>query len=196
MSPPSAVGYANGIAQSIVSLARCVGPVIGGYVSLRSLLFLSRTVLTSSGLWVNAALVCERARPSIRVLPRVRHLRGSLCLDSCPELPHSVNVGQRPPVLCTRPLGLEHFSRFEFRTTNLLCLLSIRFLLISSRNGLSAVAAPLRIHLRMSVNHLSPTSCLSIALSPPNGLVCILPLIVCGLGDARREEVYTRDEPV
>ncbi|RXW15886.1 hypothetical protein EST38_g9972 [Candolleomyces aberdarensis] len=33
VTPPSAVGYANGIAQSIVSLARCVGPVIGGYVS-------------------------------------------------------------------------------------------------------------------------------------------------------------------
>ncbi|KAF8644931.1 hypothetical protein AX16_008213 [Volvariella volvacea WC 439] len=32
MTPPAAVGYANGIAQSIVSLARCVGPVIGGYL--------------------------------------------------------------------------------------------------------------------------------------------------------------------
>ncbi|KAF9530140.1 hypothetical protein CPB83DRAFT_851026 [Crepidotus variabilis] len=32
MTPPQAVGYANGIAQSIVSLARCVGPVIGGYL--------------------------------------------------------------------------------------------------------------------------------------------------------------------
>ncbi|KAF8965060.1 hypothetical protein BDZ97DRAFT_1757483 [Flammula alnicola] len=32
MTPPDAVGYANGIAQSIVSLARCVGPVIGGYL--------------------------------------------------------------------------------------------------------------------------------------------------------------------
>ncbi|PFH50637.1 hypothetical protein AMATHDRAFT_60780 [Amanita thiersii Skay4041] len=32
MTPPSAVGYANGIAQSIVSLARCLGPVIGGYL--------------------------------------------------------------------------------------------------------------------------------------------------------------------
>ncbi|KAF7426094.1 hypothetical protein PC9H_008460 [Pleurotus ostreatus] len=30
MTPPSAVGYANGIAQSIVSLARCFGPVLGG----------------------------------------------------------------------------------------------------------------------------------------------------------------------
>lgn len=35
MTPPNAVGYANGIAQSIVSLARCVGPVIGGYVRPR-----------------------------------------------------------------------------------------------------------------------------------------------------------------
>ncbi|TFK67854.1 major facilitator superfamily MFS-1 [Pluteus cervinus] len=32
MTPPAAVGYANGIAQSIVSLARCVGPVMGGYL--------------------------------------------------------------------------------------------------------------------------------------------------------------------
>ncbi|KAG6841094.1 hypothetical protein C0991_001901 [Blastosporella zonata] len=32
MTPPNAVGYANGIAQSIVSLARCIGPVIGGYL--------------------------------------------------------------------------------------------------------------------------------------------------------------------
>lgn len=32
MSPPEAVGYANGVAQSIVSLARCFGPVLGGYL--------------------------------------------------------------------------------------------------------------------------------------------------------------------
>ncbi|KAK2461247.1 hypothetical protein APHAL10511_006774 [Amanita phalloides] len=32
MTPPDAVGYANGIAQSIVSLARCVGPALGGYI--------------------------------------------------------------------------------------------------------------------------------------------------------------------
>ncbi|TFK19579.1 major facilitator superfamily MFS-1 [Coprinopsis marcescibilis] len=32
MTPPAAVGYANGVAQSIVSLARCIGPVIGGYL--------------------------------------------------------------------------------------------------------------------------------------------------------------------
>ncbi|KAF8636948.1 hypothetical protein AX17_003199 [Amanita inopinata Kibby_2008] len=32
MTPPTAVGYANGIAQSIVSLARCLGPVMGGYL--------------------------------------------------------------------------------------------------------------------------------------------------------------------
>lgn len=33
MTPPNAVGYANGVAQSIVSLARCLGPSLGGYVS-------------------------------------------------------------------------------------------------------------------------------------------------------------------
>jgi len=32
MTPPNAVGIANGIAQSIVSLARCFGPVLGGYL--------------------------------------------------------------------------------------------------------------------------------------------------------------------
>jgi hypothetical protein len=32
MTPPHAVGYANGIAQSIVSLARCAGPALGGYL--------------------------------------------------------------------------------------------------------------------------------------------------------------------
>jgi len=33
VTPPSTVGYANGIAQSMASLARCIGPVVGGYVS-------------------------------------------------------------------------------------------------------------------------------------------------------------------
>jgi len=32
MTPPSAVGFANGAAQSIVSLARCFGPILGGYL--------------------------------------------------------------------------------------------------------------------------------------------------------------------
>ncbi|KIY70697.1 major facilitator superfamily MFS-1 [Cylindrobasidium torrendii FP15055 ss-10] len=32
MTPPHAVGIANGIAQSIVSLARCLGPVFGGWL--------------------------------------------------------------------------------------------------------------------------------------------------------------------
>jgi len=32
MTPPNAVGYANGIAQSMASLARCIGPVVGGYM--------------------------------------------------------------------------------------------------------------------------------------------------------------------
>jgi len=32
MSPPPIVGFANGVAQSIVSLARGFGPLLGGYV--------------------------------------------------------------------------------------------------------------------------------------------------------------------
>lgn len=32
VTPPHLVGYANGIAQSIVSLARFFGPIIGGLV--------------------------------------------------------------------------------------------------------------------------------------------------------------------
>lgn len=32
MSPPPIVGLANGLAQSIVSLARFMGPIMGGYV--------------------------------------------------------------------------------------------------------------------------------------------------------------------
>ena len=34
VSPPHLLGYANGIAQSIVSFARFVGPILGGYVSI------------------------------------------------------------------------------------------------------------------------------------------------------------------
>ncbi|KAJ4464939.1 hypothetical protein J3R30DRAFT_3317651 [Lentinula aciculospora] len=32
MTPPEAIGYANGLAQTIVSLARCLGPVFGGWM--------------------------------------------------------------------------------------------------------------------------------------------------------------------
>ncbi|EIW78548.1 hypothetical protein CONPUDRAFT_138776 [Coniophora puteana RWD-64-598 SS2] len=32
MTPPHVVGFANGVAQSIVSLARCFGPIVGGYL--------------------------------------------------------------------------------------------------------------------------------------------------------------------
>ncbi|KAH0835856.1 hypothetical protein J3R83DRAFT_9725 [Lanmaoa asiatica] len=32
LTPPAAVGFANGAAQSIVSLARCFGPILGGYL--------------------------------------------------------------------------------------------------------------------------------------------------------------------
>ena len=56
VTPPSAVGYANGIAQSMASLARCIGPVVGGYVSWSGFFFsdfalLKQTVLVRCGLW-------------------------------------------------------------------------------------------------------------------------------------------------
>ena len=37
VTPPPIVGFANGVAQSIVSLARGLGPLLGGYVSSFSL---------------------------------------------------------------------------------------------------------------------------------------------------------------
>jgi hypothetical protein len=37
VTPPPIIGLANGVAQSIVSLARGFGPLLGGYVSARSL---------------------------------------------------------------------------------------------------------------------------------------------------------------
>jgi hypothetical protein len=33
VTPPPIIGLANGVAQSIVSLARGFGPLLGGYVS-------------------------------------------------------------------------------------------------------------------------------------------------------------------
>jgi len=36
VTPPPIVGLANGVAQSIVSLARGFGPLLGGYVSAPS----------------------------------------------------------------------------------------------------------------------------------------------------------------
>jgi hypothetical protein len=69
VTPPNAVGYANGIAQSIVSLARCVGPVIGGYVRFSSFFFcIPYTEI------VFLALGRECPRWTIRVLLRLRCL--------------------------------------------------------------------------------------------------------------------------
>lgn len=42
VSPPHVVGYANGIAQSIVSLSRFLGPIIGGTVSCSTPFWRSR----------------------------------------------------------------------------------------------------------------------------------------------------------
>ena len=80
VTPPAAVGYANGVAQSIVSLARCVGPVIGGYVSLQP--FLSS--LGSHSILL-VALVHKCGRPPFWVLHGLLGLLGGLRLDCFPE---------------------------------------------------------------------------------------------------------------
>ena len=53
VSPPHVVGLANGLAQCIVSLARFVGPVLGGYVGFSivySKIYLADTAIVSFGL--------------------------------------------------------------------------------------------------------------------------------------------------
>ncbi|KAL0059946.1 hypothetical protein AAF712_013295 [Marasmius tenuissimus] len=58
MTPPESVGYANGIAQSIASLARCVGPILGGFLwSLSTESNPSRFYLS----FVTCAVVCAAA---------------------------------------------------------------------------------------------------------------------------------------
>lgn len=59
VTPPNAVGFANGIAQSIVSLARCFGPILGGYVCHNS--FLVHGLLLTTIL-VETVVVYERPR--------------------------------------------------------------------------------------------------------------------------------------
>lgn len=61
VTPPNAVGYANGIAQSIVSLARCVGPVIGGYVS--ALLFVLLCIVLYILSFSYGPPACRTTRP-------------------------------------------------------------------------------------------------------------------------------------
>ena len=76
MTPPNAVGYANGIAQSIVSLARCVGPVIGGYVSSKTLdeLHLLTCITNSYGRAAFKMVLLGTRLVSLFVLVSVRFL--------------------------------------------------------------------------------------------------------------------------
>ena len=86
MTPPNAVGFANGIAQSIVSLARCFGPVLGGYVSNRP--NLSRPILT---IIHKLVVVCQYTGQPIRVPPWVHSLCWRLCVLRGAEFHDSVD---------------------------------------------------------------------------------------------------------
>lgn len=61
VTPPHAVGLANGIAQSIVSLARCFGPILGGLVR-------SSTSFLWPSTYIRPAVECQRRRKSKRLL--------------------------------------------------------------------------------------------------------------------------------
>ena len=77
MTPPAAVGFANGAAQSIVSLARCLGPILGGYVSVPfSFPLFSDADMTC------AALVGEHAGRSVGVPARIPSMWRGVC-DRC-----------------------------------------------------------------------------------------------------------------
>lgn len=65
MTPPHAVGYANGVAQSIVSLARCFGPVLGGYVSIGSAFWRQRQTCSRICICSFGRLAYRIIRPGI-----------------------------------------------------------------------------------------------------------------------------------
>jgi hypothetical protein len=91
VTPPHAVGFANGVAQSIVSLARCFGPVLGGYVSTNSALWWYDDILTH-----NVALGGWHQRRSVGISSRIRGMFGRMCARRCTQLFHSL-IRRRGP---------------------------------------------------------------------------------------------------
>lgn len=89
VTPPPIVGFANGVAQSIVSLARGLGPLLGGYVSAFSLSRYDQIFLTLLPL----DMVRNGTRKPIVLLHRVRDGRCSVFACNCPQLLH--------PLKCT-----------------------------------------------------------------------------------------------
>lgn len=74
VTPPNAVGYANGIAQSMASLARCIGPVVGGYVSWNGIFQFCFTEVNCT---------CQMWAISIRDNPSGYYLGFVVCAGVC-----------------------------------------------------------------------------------------------------------------
>lgn len=83
MTPPPIIGLANGVAQSIVSLARGLGPLLGGYVSAVSLDMI-RFFLTS----LSPDMVRDGTRKPVILLHRVRDSRFGVFACNRPQLFH------------------------------------------------------------------------------------------------------------
>jgi hypothetical protein len=84
VTPPPIVGLANGVAQSIVSLARGFGPLLGGYVSAVSLSRYDNIFLTS----LSPDMVCIGTRKPVELLHRVRDRRCGVFTCNRPQLFH------------------------------------------------------------------------------------------------------------
>lgn len=84
VTPPPIIGLANGVAQSIVSLARGFGPLLGGYVST---VFLSRYDQISPTL-LSLDMVRNGTRKPVELLRRVRDGRCGVFVCNRPQLFH------------------------------------------------------------------------------------------------------------
>ena len=82
VTPPPIIGLANGVAQSIVSLARGFGPLLGGYVSAVSRY--DQIVLTLH----SPDMVRDGTRKPVELLHRVRDSRCGVFACNRPQLFH------------------------------------------------------------------------------------------------------------
>ena len=90
VTPPPIIGLANGVAQSIVSLARGFGPLLGGYVSVVSV---SRYDQISFLTFPSTDMVRVGTRKPVVLLRRVRDGRCGVFACNRPQLFH--------PLRCT-----------------------------------------------------------------------------------------------
>jgi hypothetical protein len=86
VTPPPIIGLANGVAQSIVSLARGFGPLLGGYVRVVSLSRYDQIFLTL----LSPDMVRNGTRKPLELLHRVRDGRCGVFACNRPQLFHSL----------------------------------------------------------------------------------------------------------